>query len=270
MASKPLIVANWKLHKTIPEAVRFAMDLVKAFEGRAEADIVLSPPFTALRSVREVLKGSSITLSAQNLYWEDEGAYTGEVSAPLLVDAGCSYVILGHSERRQHFGETDEQIHKKLKAALGYNLIPILCVGETLREREADHTFTVVQTQLERILFRLPKETAQKVVIAYEPVWAIGTGKNASPAQAGEVHHFIRRLLKERLGIKRAEGIRILYGGSVSPTNAKALLIEPMIDGLLVGNASLESESFIKIIQLACEGHQARLSAGQARLSEKE
>jgi triosephosphate isomerase (TIM) len=270
MASKPLIIANWKMHKTIPEAVRFAMDLVKVFEGKTEADIVLSPPFTALRSVMDILKGSTIALSAQNLYWEDEGAYTGEVSAPLLVNAGCSYVILGHSERRKYFGETDEQIHKKLKAALAHNLIPILCVGETLSEREAGRTFTVVETQLERILLPLPKETLQKLVIAYEPVWATGTGKNASPAQAGEVHHHIRQFLKERLAIKKAERIRILYGGSVSPANTKALMIEHVIDGLLVGNAGLESESFIKIIQLACEGHQARPLSGQGQLSDKE
>jgi triosephosphate isomerase len=267
MASKPLIVANWKLHKTIPEAVRFAMDLVKAFERKTEVDIILGPPFTALRSVKEVLKGSAISLAAQNLFWEDEGAYTGEVSAPLLVDAGCSYVILGHSERRQHFGETDEQIQKKLNTALAHSLIPILCIGETLKEREAVQTFKVVQTQLERTLLQLPKGTAHKVVIAYEPVWAIGTKKTASPAQAGEVHHFIRQLLKERSGIKTDDGFRILYGGSVSAANAKAFLIEPMIDGFLVGNASLESESFIKIIQLACQGHQTRLLPGQVRLS---
>jgi triosephosphate isomerase len=270
MASKPLIIANWKMHKTIPEAVRFAMDLVKVLEGKIGADIVLGPPFTALRSVMEILKGSTIALSAQNLHWEDKGAYTGEISAPLLVNTGCSYVILGHSERRQYFGETDEQIHKKLKAALTHGLIPVLCIGETLQEREAGRTFTVLETQLEFILLQIPKETAQKVVIAYEPVWATGTGKNASPAQAGEVHHHIRQFLKERLAIKRAERIRILYGGSVSPANTKALMMEPVIDGLLVGNAGLEPESFIKIIQLACEGHQARLLPGQGRLSEKE
>jgi triosephosphate isomerase (TIM) len=270
MPFKPLIVANWKLHKTIPEAVRFSMDLVKALDGLAEAEVVLGPPFTALRSVKEVLKGSAIALSAQNLYWEDEGAYTGEISAPLLVDAGCSYVIVGHSERRQHFDETDEQIHRKLKAAFFHDLIPILCVGETLVERDSGRTFQVVQTQLERALLRLSKEMARKAVIAYEPIWAIGTRKTATPAQAGEVHHFIRRFLKERLGVQTANGIRILYGGSVSPSNAKALLIEPVIDGILVGGASLELDSFIKIIQLACEGHQARLSAGGNKLSEKE
>jgi triosephosphate isomerase len=174
---------------------------------------------------------------------------------------------VGHSERRQYFGETDEQIHKKLNAALAHNLIPILCVGETLKERESVQTFAVVQTQLEQSLLQLPKGTAQKVVIAYEPVWAIGTKKTASPAQAGEVHHFIRQLVKDRSGIKTDDRIRILYGGSVSASNAKAFLIEPMIDGLLVGNAGLESESFIKIIQLACQGHQTRLMPGQARLS---
>jgi len=261
-ASRPLIVGNWKLNKTIPQAVRFAMDLAKAFEGRADADIVLGPPYTALKSVKEVLKGSAIALSAQNLFWENEGPYTGEVSAPMLVDAGCSYAILGHSERRRHFGETDEQVHRKIKAAVAHNLIPILCVGETLKEREAAETRTVVQTQVERALLQLPRGTVEKAVIAYEPVWAIGTKKNASPAQAGEVHRFIRRLIHERSGIAE-NGIRILYGGSVSPDNAKALLAEPMIDGLLVGSASLESESFIKIIHLACEGHQARRS-GQA------
>jgi triosephosphate isomerase len=255
--SRPLIVANWKLNKTIPNAVRFAMDLAKVFEGRSEADIVLGPPYTALRSVKEVLKGSTIALSAQNLYWEDEGAYTGEVSGPMLVDAGCSYAILGHSERRRQFGETDEQIHKKLKAAFAHNLTPILCVGETLKEREAVQTFTVIQTQLERTLLQFPKGTIEKTVIAYEPVWAIGTKKNASPSQAGEVHYFIRRLLRERSGVAD-DKVRILYGGSASPDNARALLIEPMIDGLLVGSASLELESFIKIIQLACEGNRAR------------
>jgi triosephosphate isomerase len=258
MASRPLIVANWKLHKTIPDAVRFATDLVKAFEGKTDADIVLSPPYTALRSVKEALKGTAIAVSAQNLFWEDEGAYTGEVSAPLLIDAGCSYVILGHSERRQYFGETDEQIYKKLKAALSHNLIPILCVGETLREREATQTFTVIQTQLERSLLQFPKGIAQRVVISYEPVWAIGTKHNASAAQAGEVHHFIRKLLKERAGIKADDEIRILYGGSVTPASAKALLIERMIDGFLIGSASLEPDSFIKIVRLACEGHRAR------------
>lgn len=277
MPSKLLIVANWKLHKTIPEAVRFAMDFLKALDGKTDADVVLGPPFTALRSVKEVLKGSSIALSAQDLYWEDEGAYTGEISAPLLVDAGCSYVIVGHSERRQHFNETDEQVYRKLQAALTHNLIPILCVGENLLERESGRTFQVVQTQLELGLLRLSKEMARKVVIAYEPIWAIGTQKTAKPEQAGEVHHFIRRFLKERLGAQSANGIRILYGGSVSPANAKDLLVEPMIDGFLVGGASLEPESFSKIIRLACEGHQARptgsqtrSSAGGTKLSEKE
>jgi triosephosphate isomerase len=180
----------------------------------------------------------------------------------MLVDSGCSYAILGHSERRRHFGETDEQVHKKLKAAFAHDLTPILCIGETLKEREAGQTFSVLQAQLERSLFQFPKGTADKAVIAYEPVWAIGTKKHASPAQADEVHRFIRQLLKEQSAIKADGGIRILYGGSVSPDNAKPLLTEPMIDGLLVGNASLEAESLIKIVQLACEGHRARRLPG--------
>jgi len=265
--SIPLIVGNWKLHKTIEEAVRFATDLLKALNGRTEADVVLGPPFTALRPVQEVLKGTSIALAAQDLYWEDEGAFTGEVSAPLLVDAGCSYVIVGHSERRQHFDETNEKIHRKLQAALSHDLIPILCVGESLVERESGRNFRVVQTQLEQGLPRLSNETARKVVIAYEPIWAIGTRKTAKPEEAGEMHHYIRRFIEERFGVQAANGIRILYGGSVSPSNAKALMLEPMIDGILVGGASLESDSFNKIIQLACEGYQARLTGTQTRLS---
>jgi triosephosphate isomerase len=211
----------------------------------------VAPVFTALNRVAEALSGSDIRLAAQDCYWEDEGAYTGEVGPKLLVDAGCSHVIIGHSERRQYFGETDETVNKKALAAIAAGLTAIVCVGETLAEREADRTFSVIETQLKGSLSGFSAEMLAKTVIAYEPVWAIGTGKTASNAQAQEVHAFIRSLLVRLFGQATADATRILYGGSVKPDNVKGLMSQADIDGALVGGASLKAEAFGAIVNFA-------------------
>jgi len=249
----PLIAGNWKMNKTISEA----LDLAKALHhGLAHADavkleIVVAPPYTALNKVAEFLKDSFIGVSAQDLFWEDAGAFTGAISAPMIKDAGAEYVIIGHSERRQLFGETDNAVNKKIKAAFKAGLIPIFCVGETLAEREAGKVNTIIGTQFFGGLADLTVENMKKVVIAYEPVWAIGTGKTATTQQAEEVHVMIRKMLVEKFGQATADIVRILYGGSVKPSNSKELLSEPNIDGALVGGASLKAEDFIGIIKNA-------------------
>ncbi len=246
---KPIIAGNWKMHKTVPQAVEFTNQLAKLV-GDAQAEVVLAPTFTALYAVAEAAKGTNIAVAAQDLYWEDQGAYTGEVSAPMLKDVGCKYVIIGHSERRQYFGETDETVRKKVAAALKHGLTPIICVGESLEERERGITEQVVRTQTQAALQDLDADTAAGLVIAYEPVWAIGTGKTASAEDAQSVIAYIRSVIKESFG-EAADKVRIQYGGSVKPANTAALMAQPDIDGALVGGASLEPDSFAGIVKEA-------------------
>ena len=247
----PVIAGNWKLFKTIAEATAMVNELKPLVAGNADAEIVVAPVFTALSRVAEALAGSNVRLAAQDCYWEEEGAYTGEVAPKLLADAGCSHVIIGHSERRQYFGETDETVNKKSKAAIAAGLTAIVCVGETLAEREADRTFAVIEKQLKDGLSGFSDDQLAKTVIAYEPVWAIGTGKTASDAQAQEVHAFIRALLSSMFGLAAADAMRILYGGSVKPDNVNGLMSQPDIDGALVGGASLKADSFAAIANFA-------------------
>ena len=248
-----LIVGNWKMYKTIEEAVSFVNELKIEIYNIRNVDIAVCPPFTALSNVRDALEDSNIYLGAQNMYFEDEGACTGDISPLMLKDAGCRYVILGHSERRRIFTETDELINKKVKVALKYGLIPILCVGETIEEREANRTFDVINSQLNKDLDSIEKDDFQKIVIAYEPVWAIGTGKTATEEQAQEAHSYIRNYLKENSSDEAAEKIKILYGGSVKPHNIESLIKQPDLDGALVGGASLDVRSFSQIIKKSRE-----------------
>jgi triosephosphate isomerase len=244
----PLIAGNWKMHKTLAEARDLAREIVRGVGPKTRAEVVLAPPYTALAAVAAELAGSKVKLSAQDTFWEEKGAFTGAIAPGMLADVGCSYVIVGHSERRQLFGETDENVNRKVKAVLAAGLMPIMCVGETLAEREAGRTFQVVETQVLNGLEGFPVEARERLVIAYEPVWAIGTGKTATPEQAQEVHHLLRGLLSEVLG---TTAIRILYGGSVTPDNAATLLAQPDLDGALVGGASLKAASFLGIINAA-------------------
>ncbi|WP_305046154.1 triose-phosphate isomerase [Geoalkalibacter sp.] len=244
---KPVIAGNWKLHKTIPEALELVEALKQGLADQTDVEIVVAPVFTALASVASTLKGSPIALAAQNCYFENSGAFTGEVSPALLKDAGCSHVILGHSERRQIFGEGDELINRKIKAVLAQGLTPIFCIGETLEERENDAMMDVLQRQVTIGLDGLSEEQMLGVVVAYEPVWAIGTGKTATGEQAQEAHAFVRGLLAGLFGTPAAEQVRILYGGSVKPDNVDGLMAQMDIDGTLVGGASLKAEDFIRI-----------------------
>ena len=243
-----MIAGNWKMHKTLAEARDLAREIVRGVDPKTRAEVVLAPPYTALSAVADELTGSRVLLAAQDTFWEEKGAFTGAIAPGMLADVGCSYIIVGHSERRQHFGDTDETVNRKVKAVLAAGLKPIMCVGETLAEREAGRTFAVVETQVLSGLAGFPVEERERLVIAYEPVWAIGTGKTATPQQAQEVHHLIRNLLSEVLGTM---AIRILYGGSVTPENAATLLAEPDLDGALVGGASLKAASFLDIINAA-------------------
>lgn len=251
---KPFIAGNWKMYKNIDEAVELVSSLKKAEKELSEAAVVVIPPFTALREIKKTLEGSSIKLGAQNLFWEEKGAFTGEISPVMLKDAGCEYVVIGHSERRQYFGEIDETVNKKIKAALAQGLVPIVCIGESLEERERGETINKVETQLKIGLERMGKEEMSQIIIAYEPIWAIGTGLTATPAQAEEVHSFIRDKLRENYGNEIGSYVIILYGGSVKPDNTYTLLKEKNINGALVGGASLEADSFI---QIAKEGIKA-------------
>jgi len=242
-----LIAGNWKMHKTVPEAVSLVRELKELLKDVKDRDVLVCPPFTALYPVREELKGSSIYLGAQNMFYEEEGAYTGEISPLMLKDLNCSFVIIGHSERRRIFKEDDELINKKVLSAVRHKITPILCVGETLEERESGETEKVVERQLKRGLRGISED--DEFVIAYEPVWAIGTGKSATPQMAQEVHLFIRGVLGELFSKEKAFQVRILYGGSVKPENAKSLLEMEDIDGALVGGASLKADSFSKIVK---------------------
>lgn len=247
VSRKPLIVANWKMHKVNAEAITF----MKAFPQllkKTDRDVVICPPFTSIADVgRHIKPKSNIHLGAQNLFHEKQGAYTGEVSGDMLHVLGCEYAIAGHSERRQYFKETDMIVNKKVHAALEHCLIPIVCVGENLGQREVGMQERVVSKQIKMGLARLSKDQAKAIVLAYEPVWAIGTGRNATPKQAQEMHAFIRQTLSSILGKEVAERVRILYGGSVKPENAKELMRQIDIDGLLVGGASLDAKSFATI-----------------------
>ncbi|MDH4101380.1 MAG: triose-phosphate isomerase [Nitrospirota bacterium] len=245
---RSLIAGNWKMNKTIAEAVDLAREVSRAATTAAGREVVIAPTFTALASVSEAIRGSVVGVAGQDLFWEEKGAFTGEIAPLMLKDAGCSHVIIGHSERRQYFGETDDSVCRKVKAALAVGLTPIICVGELLSEREENRTFAVIERQIRGGLDSLAADQVEKLVIAYEPVWAIGTGKTATTVQAEEVHRFIRRLVAEVFGKAAAEKVRILYGGSVTPENIDDLMKEADIDGALVGGASLKPESFARII----------------------
>ena len=249
MGRLPFIAGNWKMNKTVGEALDLVRQLKASISRIEGVEVAVAPPFTALYAVCKELEGSTIRLAAQNLYWEEKGAYTGEVSPPMLKEVGCHDVILGHSERRQFFGETDESVNRKIKAALSQGLGIIFCIGETLKEREEGKTFSVIERQVTRGLKHIGKEEMKRIVIAYEPVWAIGTGKTATPEQAEEVHRFIREELGKLFSREIAEGVRIQYGGSVTPENIKGLMGQENIDGALVGGASLKSDSFSKIVR---------------------
>lgn len=245
---KKIIAGNWKMNKTVDEAMQLAEAIRDGLRAGDQIDVVVCPPFPDLIGVALVLKDSPIALGGQNLHWEDKGAFTGEVSGAMLRSVGCEYVIIGHSERRQYFHETDEIVNRKIKAALKVGLHPILCIGETLAERQADETEKVLETQLRGCLAGLSAEQMEQIIIAYEPVWAIGTGVVATVEQAQSAHKFIRNLLSQLFDGNLAERVRIQYGGSMKPDNAKQLLMQPDIDGGLIGGASLEAKSFLDII----------------------
>ncbi|MBU4345918.1 MAG: triose-phosphate isomerase [Candidatus Omnitrophica bacterium] len=252
---KTIIAGNWKMYKSIVEAIELANGLKRQLFDldSQDIDIVLCPPFTALSEVAEVMQGTNIQLGAQDMHWQDEGAFTGEISPLMLKDTGCRFVIIGHSERRQYFGETNESVNKKIKAALRHGLISIVCVGETLQEREKGRTFEVLDDHIQNGLKDINDEDILKVVIAYEPVWAIGTGKTATSAQAQEAQKYIRDLLIKMYNKGIADIVRIQYGGSVKPENITELLSQPDVDGALVGGASLEMISFSEIVKKAIE-----------------
>jgi triosephosphate isomerase len=251
----PFVVGNWKLNKTISEALALVTELKNQLGAVKGVAVGVAPPFTALSAVSKRLEGSTIATCSQDCFWENSGAFTGTISAPLLVDAGCTWAIVGHSERRQFFGDTSESVGRKARAALAANLGVIVCVGEMLNERDAGQTLDVVDGQLAGGLEGIDAAVAaQRVVIAYEPVWAIGTGRTATPAQAQEVHAHIRKRLVERFGTQTAAAIRIQYGGSVKASNAEALMSEADIDGALVGGASLEVTDFVAIVKAARPG----------------
>ncbi|MFH1728023.1 MAG: triose-phosphate isomerase [Pseudomonadota bacterium] len=249
MKREPIIAGNWKMNCTIPEAIKLVANLKATLSGKANATVIVAPSYIALNSVGIALAETNIKVASQNMGWEESGAFTGEVSPPMLKDIGVEYVILGHSERRQYFCETNDTINKKIHACLEFDLIPIVCVGETLEEYEQNKTFEVVEVQIRECFKALQAFQLDKIVIAYEPVWAIGTGKSATPDDAERVHAFIRQIYGDMFGSVLADKTRILYGGSVKDTNAKDLLSMENVDGALVGGASLNPDSFAKIVQ---------------------
>jgi triosephosphate isomerase len=244
----PFIAGNWKMFKTVQEAVMFAKELRRLVKDVTDVEIVIAPPFTAVHSVAEALRSANVGVAAQNLYWEREGAFTGEVSGAMIKEAGAEYVIVGHSERRRLFGETDATVSRKTSAAIGAGLTPIVCVGETLEQRERNETLAVLDRQIKDGLESLNAQQMAELVVAYEPVWAIGTGRNASAAQAGEAHRHIRTRLRQWFGANAADQCHLIYGGSVKPDNIAELIREPDVDGALVGGSSLEVKSFIEIV----------------------
>jgi triosephosphate isomerase len=249
MERLPFMAGNWKMNKTVREAIDLVRELKTALSGAKGVEVAVAPPFTALFAVHQEIEGSPIGLAAQNLYWEEKGAFTGEISPIMVKEVGCHYVIIGHSERRQFFGETNETVNRRIKAALTASLKVIFCIGETLQEREGEKTFSVIEKQIEGGLKGLGHKEIRNMVIAYEPVWAIGTGKTATPEQAEDVHEFIRRKLEKLYSREVSEEIRIQYGGSVTPENVRGLMDQPNIDGALVGGASLKADSFSKIVR---------------------
>ena len=244
----PLIAGNWKMFKTCTEARDTAADLAGRVPSPGDREIMIAPQFTALVPVSEALAGSPIALGAQNVFWENEGAYTGEVSPAMLTAAGCRFVIIGHSERRLYFRETDESVNKKIGACLAAGLVPVMCIGETEAQRDAGETFSVLDKQVQNGVKGFDSNRLEKLVIAYEPVWAIGTGKTATADQAQQAHAHIRQQVAEIFGTALADGLRLLYGGSVKPANIKELMEMPDIDGALIGGASLDAETFSQII----------------------
>jgi triosephosphate isomerase len=242
------MAGNWKMFKTTGDTRAFIEKFKPLVAKSAHCDIVLCPPYTSLAAAVEAARGSNIAVGAQDLHWEKQGAFTGEVSAQMLADAGCAYVIIGHSERRQYFGETDETVARKTAAALAANLLPIVCVGELLAEREGGKTEAVLQSQFAGAFSALTASQFARIIIAYEPVWAIGTGKTATPEMAADAHRFLRARAAEQFGPQAAQELRILYGGSVKPDNVKGLMAQAEIDGALVGGASLEADSFASIV----------------------
>jgi triosephosphate isomerase len=245
----PLIAGNFKMFKTVAETVAYIIELRVLAKDVRGVEIVIAPPFTAIAAAANAVKDGSIAVSAQDMHWEREGAFTGEVSAGMLREAGARYAIIGHSERRTLFGETNGTVNKKTHAALAGGLVPIVCIGETLDQRDRNETMAVLDAQIKEGLDGLTGEQLSGMVLAYEPVWAIGTGRNATPAQAGEAHHHIRQRLKQWFGLEASERCRVLYGGSVKPDNIAKLAAQPDVDGALVGGASLDAKSFFAIIQ---------------------
>ncbi|MDP4117127.1 MAG: triose-phosphate isomerase [Bacteroidota bacterium] len=250
MSRKKVIAGNWKMNNDLTESVKLVNELKEKLAAESvNCDVIICPPFTSLYEINKIVEGTDIKLGAQNMYFEENGAFTGQISASMLKSVGCQYVILGHSEPRSIFGETDELINKKIKKALSAGLLPVFCVGETLEEREKNITNDVIKRQIIEGLKNVSEEELEKIIIAYEPVWAIGTGKVASPQQAEDVHAFIRNLIKEKFSAAAADRIIIQYGGSVKPENAKELLGQKDIDGALVGGACLKADSFIGIMK---------------------
>ena len=251
MGRRPIIIGNWKMNKLSGEALELARSIRNVLGGLGHVEVGIAPPFTALPAVARQVEGSKLLLTAQNCHHAESGAYTGEVSVQMLADVGCSHIIVGHSERRQYFGEDDAGVNQKVKAVLGAGLIPVMCLGEQLAEREAGRTFEVVERQLTHGLAGVTEEQVMPIVVAYEPVWAIGTGKVATTEQAQEVHAFLREKLAVLYSGRTAEAIRIQYGGSVKPDNAAGLMAQPDVDGALVGGASLVADNFIAILKSA-------------------
>jgi triosephosphate isomerase (TIM) len=248
MARIPLIAGNWKMFKTVADTVRYVKEFRNLVKDIADVEIVIAPPFPALHAAAEAARNSNVAVAAQDLHWEREGAFTGEVSAPMIREAGAELVIIGHSERRTQFGETDATVNRKTAAAFAAGLTPIVCIGETLDQRERNETFDVLDRQIKQSLDGLTSDQMAQLVIAYEPVWAIGTGRNATPVQAGEAHAHIRQRLRQWFGSDPAELCHVLYGGSVKPDNIRDLIAQPDVDGALVGGASLDVRSFFEIV----------------------
>ena len=251
---KPIIAGNWKMHKTLEEGEELVNLLKRQLYDVEDIDIVLCPPFTHLAYIADMLESSNILLGAQDMHWEEEGAYTGEISGPMLKCAGCKFVLIGHSERRQFFGETNESVNKKLISALSNGLTPIVCIGEDLKQREKGITFALISQQLELGLKAIAPERLKEIIIAYEPVWAIGSGKVATSEQAQEVHRYIRDWLSKNYSSALAQETRIQYGGSVKPDNIAGLIAQEDIDGALVGGASLDADSFSAIVRESKKG----------------
>jgi triosephosphate isomerase (TIM) len=245
---RPVIAGNWKMYKTLADTRAFFERFLPLVASSNHCDIVIAPPFTALAAAADAARGSTVTIASQDSYWEKEGAFTGEVSMGMILEAGCQGVIIGHSERRQFFGETSETVNKKLKAALAAGLRPVVCVGESLGEREGNLTHAVLEKQFEGAVAALTGEEFSRILLAYEPVWAIGTGRTATPEMAADAHRYLRELAHKRFTPERATALRILYGGSVKPDNIRGLMAQVEIDGALVGGASLDAQSFASIV----------------------